>query len=298
MINYEQVSKGISILTECIVPFVCKNLIDYYGRENWWKEGVYNSLADHNKKGLPISDKESNLIFHIDLLRALRLVEIHWKRIFTHKLSSQSRKWVHDLIKIRNKWAHKSLKDLTNEETLKALDTISEIIKQLNRERYLEIKNILRDFTDKASFESYEIYVSPKQIEEVIIGQIKQFSENFQVAFNEEKASIIIKEKYFIPHPLVSLPKLFFRAVTNKVMHLNIELIPFSFESKKILFEVNNLNLEFKKDKFNIFAKNNQFLEVTENCVAINFEEFTKCPLGNIKRMVITKKHLKILIGI
>ena len=52
----------------------------------------------------------------LDTARCLLLMDLNWNNLFRHKLSREHRTWVKELMATRNKWAHKGLLDMSEED--------------------------------------------------------------------------------------------------------------------------------------------------------------------------------------
>jgi hypothetical protein len=144
--NFLRVTEGFEILTRGLSRFVGRELKAKYGAD-WWNDAVLAVLREHQKHGLPLAGDDNELIHSLDVVRSLILVDQHWSYLFRSKLSRESRSWVKELIQVRNQWAHKGLRDMTDEDAWRALDTMIRIAAQIGGkppERLRELARAVR----------------------------------------------------------------------------------------------------------------------------------------------------------
>lgn len=141
--NHVQVSQGFRILLSGFAPYVVRELDNEYGN-NWWKEGVLDILYEEQKRDLPISGDWGKLVDSLDIGKCLLLFDLHWQRIFRKKLSIDHRTWAKELVGVRNRLAHIGGNDFTDDDTWRALDTMSRLSEQIDPESAEEIRELLR----------------------------------------------------------------------------------------------------------------------------------------------------------
>ena len=143
--NHEKVRQGERILLFALSDYVCKELKQTYGA-HWWEDGVLDILYDDQKRDLPLAGDWGTLVDSLDMAAALRLFDLHWRNIFSRKLSIDHRTWAKELMGVRNKLAHLGGKDFTDDDTWRALDTMARLAEQIDPETAEEIREILRAF--------------------------------------------------------------------------------------------------------------------------------------------------------
>jgi len=74
----------------------------------------------------------------------LLFADVHWLEVFKKKLSIDHRTWAKELSSFRNKSAHIGGKDFTDDDTWRALDTMSRLSEQINPDGAEEIRGLLR----------------------------------------------------------------------------------------------------------------------------------------------------------
>jgi len=144
--NHLQVSEGFRMLLFAFSDYICKELKLEFGA-NWWTEGVRDALYEEQKRGLPISGDWPKLVDSLDIARCLTLfADVHWQRVFRKKLSIDHRTWGIELKGVRNKLAHIGGEDFSDDDTWRALDTMSRLCDQIDPDSAEEIRGLLRSF--------------------------------------------------------------------------------------------------------------------------------------------------------
>ena len=132
MTNTDYISNGFRLLLPVIAKPVTDALMDYYG-DDWWDSAVRNRFNDVQKRDLPVSGSDEELVRRLDIARVLSLMLIHWNDVFDGRCSwdaedgftKDCRTWANELLSFRNKIAHLGQSDLSDKETERCLDTMS-----------------------------------------------------------------------------------------------------------------------------------------------------------------------------
>ena len=143
MINHENITNGFSILTGVLAPYIARELKNEYG-EQWWNEGVLDKLYADQSRDLPYAGTWAELVDSLDIARCLLLIDIHWQQVFRKKLSIDYRSWIKELQGVRNKWAHIGGVDFSDDDTWRALDTMSRIADGVDSTAAEELRALLR----------------------------------------------------------------------------------------------------------------------------------------------------------
>ena len=141
--NHVQISQGLRILLGAFAPYIARELVNEFD-DNWWSEGVLNTLYEEQKRNLPYSGDWAELVDSLDIQRCLLLFDVHWQRVFRKKLSIDHRTWAKELVGVRHKLAHIGGVDFSDDDTWRALDTMSRLIEQIDPESAEEIRGMLR----------------------------------------------------------------------------------------------------------------------------------------------------------
>ncbi len=141
--NHTQVAQGFRILLGGFAPYIARELGNEFG-SNWWKDAVVGTLYEDQKRDLPLSGDWAKLVDSLDIARCLLLFDLHWQGVFRKKLSIDNRTWAKELVGVRNKLAHLGGEDFSDDDTWRALDTMSRLCEQIDSESAEEIRGLLR----------------------------------------------------------------------------------------------------------------------------------------------------------
>ncbi len=145
MENYVREARGFDVLLRSLVPYEVRELIMEYGPNDWWQKGVLDDLHDDQRRALPATGTFEELCDSLDVMAALRILDFQWTRVFRRKLPKDCRTWAIELKGTRNKWAHRGSQDISDNDTWRALDTMSRLCEQIDPEGTEEINALLRE---------------------------------------------------------------------------------------------------------------------------------------------------------
>ncbi|WP_258111975.1 DUF499 domain-containing protein [Alicyclobacillus sp. SP_1] len=141
--NHAQVTQGFRILLGAFAPYIARELGNEFGKE-WWDVAVLETLYEEQRRNLPNSGDWATLVDSLDIQRCLLLFDLHWQKVFRKKLSIDHRTWAKELVGVRNKLAHIGGVDFSDDDTWRALDTMSRLAEQMDSESAEEIRGLLR----------------------------------------------------------------------------------------------------------------------------------------------------------
>ncbi|MDR2713099.1 MAG: DUF499 domain-containing protein [Clostridiales bacterium] len=144
MENFSIISQGFQILRNMLASYIGRELSLEYGSNIWWREGVMKILRDDQKRSLLPDGDFQALTDSLDIAICLLLFDLHWQNIFKRKLSIDHRTWAKELLSFRNKTAHIGGVDFSDNDTWRALDTMSRLAEQIDAESAEEIRSLLR----------------------------------------------------------------------------------------------------------------------------------------------------------
>ena len=142
-VNHQRVTEGFQILTEVLAPYVARELRAHFDDE-WWDRGVLAVLFDSQKRDLPAGGEDDELIPTLDAARCLILIDVQWNELFRRKLGREHRTWVKELAATRNKWAHRGLHDMADEDAWRALDTMTRLVEPMDSEATERLRALAR----------------------------------------------------------------------------------------------------------------------------------------------------------
>ncbi|MDR1379587.1 MAG: DUF499 domain-containing protein [Synergistaceae bacterium] len=166
--NHVIVSQGFRTLLGAFAPYIAQELRNQY-KEHWWQTAVLDALYDDQKHDLPSSDDEKILTNSLDIQRCLLLFDINWNAVFRKKLSIDHRTWSKELMSVRNRLAHIGGTDFSDDDTWRALDTMSRLCEQIDPESAESIRGLLR--TSRYGSESGSTAVSESSVAPVAAKQ-------------------------------------------------------------------------------------------------------------------------------
>ena len=144
MDNYEQITRCFRILRDSLSAYITRELEIAFG-VNWWDISVLQMLQEEQKRNLPVKGHAETLADSFDILVCLTLIaDVHWNKLFRNKLTIDHRTLANELKGIRNKWAHWGGGDFSDEDTWRALDTMSRITKHIDPEASEKIRTMFK----------------------------------------------------------------------------------------------------------------------------------------------------------
>lgn len=140
--NAMRVQRALNILHPFLAGYVAQELRQEY-RDNWWQE-VLTTLSDQ-VRDLPDDGAYGVLVDSLDVANCLRLFDRKWNDLFRKKLSLDYRTWAKELMGVRNKLAHLGGQDFNDDDTWRALDTMSRLCEAFDGEAAEDIRRLLRE---------------------------------------------------------------------------------------------------------------------------------------------------------
>jgi len=144
-VNHKLITESFSILRDALSIYIGRELKAEFG-EQWWGQAVFETLKAERRHGLPTKGAMEQLVRRLDIANCLDLFDSHWQGVFRRRLSIEHRNWAKELLSVRNKNAHPGADDFTDNDTWRALDTMSRLCEQINPESAEKIRNMLREF--------------------------------------------------------------------------------------------------------------------------------------------------------
>ncbi|HHT74135.1 MAG TPA: ATP-binding protein [Firmicutes bacterium] len=141
--NHTHVSQGFRVLLKALAPYLAREFQTAFGHD-WWNKAVLDILYEDQKRDLPTTGEWADLVDSLDIYRALLLFDLHWHEIFRKKLSIDHRTWAKELVGVRNKLAHLGVQDFSDDDTWRALDTMSRLCEAIDPDGAEEIRSMLR----------------------------------------------------------------------------------------------------------------------------------------------------------
>ena len=140
--NLDYVQKGIRIFHPLFSGYVCQEMSREY-KDSWWQE-VLTVLGEHGRD-LPLYGNWADLADSLDLANCIRIFDRKWNDLFKRLLSIDYRTWAKELMGVRNKVAHASSQDMSQDDAERALDTMARLCDGFDHEGAEEIRAMLRE---------------------------------------------------------------------------------------------------------------------------------------------------------
>jgi hypothetical protein len=141
--NHAQIAHGFRVLLGAMAPYIAHELENEYG-DKWWTEGVMGILYEDQKRELPTSGEWAVLVGSLDIARCLLLFDLQWQRVIRKRLPIDCRTWAKELVGVRNRLAHLGGGDFSDDDTWRALDTMSRVCDHIDHEGAEKIRSLLR----------------------------------------------------------------------------------------------------------------------------------------------------------
>ena len=140
--NSLKVQQAFRILHPFLAGYIGKEMRQEY-RDHWWQEVLMT--LDNQTRDLPDDGDYALLVDSLDIANCLRLFDRKWNDLFRKKLSLDYRTWAKELMGFRNKLAHLGGQDFNDDDTWRALDTMSRLCEAFDAEATEEIRQLMRE---------------------------------------------------------------------------------------------------------------------------------------------------------
>src|SRR5260370_961186 len=127
--NHERVGKALELLNDGLKPFVLREMQAVYGPRA--AEESRNSLRGESR---PAGGAESQ---QWDTQALLSIMLSQWNEVFFNTLGKVERTIIHELIDVRNRWAHQQA--FNTDDAYRALDSISRLLTAISAEQAAEV---------------------------------------------------------------------------------------------------------------------------------------------------------------
>ena len=154
---------GLFIFRKTVLSFVVQKLQEAYGK-GWWKAGVQGALGNDvtaklekqfsNRYGKTLSAVNrlgTELEEMLDIGYFLPIIQKNWKRCFAGIFQEKdtTEVWLREIIAARNAVAHPEAQPLSDEDTLRALDTMVRFVKIIDLDSAEQIAHIQKTLLNK-----------------------------------------------------------------------------------------------------------------------------------------------------
>ncbi len=139
--NVDRVNQGLRIVREALSPVVYRELAATY-RQQWWAQGVLLAVSDAQRRDLPATGRDGDLLNRLDIAAMLNMMERRWNDVFRKKFNRSDRNWVNTLIAVRNEVAHLGAGDLADDKAWFNLQVMVNLLEGFDANRAAEIRKL------------------------------------------------------------------------------------------------------------------------------------------------------------
>lgn len=145
MNNWDRINKGFDILLKVLVKYEVHELAAEYGVKSWWCEGVEPILSSDQRRNSSHAETDEGRILALDVAMVLDIIERRWGEVFRKKLPRDCRTWANELKGFRIKAAHRGVKDISDDDAYRALDTMQRLCSELDIEKAEPLRALMRE---------------------------------------------------------------------------------------------------------------------------------------------------------
>src|SRR5947209_19050147 len=98
--NHDRIGQGLRIVQGALGPFIHRELSAKFGGK-WWTEGVLLVVSDQQRRELPQTGREKEMVQQLDIAALLNLMNRRWPDVFAPKLPRDARNYVNGLLSDR-----------------------------------------------------------------------------------------------------------------------------------------------------------------------------------------------------
>lgn len=153
--NNTLIGEAFDSMRPSLGTFIMREMIRNYGND-WWGRGVLGHLYEDQRRDVagPGVTEDTDRINSLDILLMLRLVKQAWKDVFRPVMDRRSPNWAGELIDTRNAWAHSTGNGISDDDTIRALDTMALLMDQIDPETSVAIRDYRRALMDRNPVEA------------------------------------------------------------------------------------------------------------------------------------------------
>jgi hypothetical protein len=143
--NYQHVQNGLQILRLTLAPYVVR-MMQYRYAENWWVTGILPHIQrmEQLRNQLPLAVDDASRMEMLDTAALLTIMDRQYGEVFIKDLGREGLGYVHELLAIRNHWAHEDL--FTRKAALRAVDTIILLLGRIKAPEQADAERLQEEF--------------------------------------------------------------------------------------------------------------------------------------------------------
>jgi predicted AAA+ superfamily ATPase len=137
------VGQGFDVMRPPLADFVVRELQHVSG-DSWWRENVIPKVSDSIRRNIPQKGDYKTLVNSLDILALFQIMEDNWLKVFKQKLTKTQKGWLAELTATRHDLDHASGDGMNTDDAIRALDTMSRFMENINNLVGQEIKAIMK----------------------------------------------------------------------------------------------------------------------------------------------------------
>ena len=163
--NRDRIGKALDSLRQALYPYVEQKMQTVYGSD--WITKASSHLRDHQKAKQPV-----NGIIREDISALLTVVNREWDKVFKSHLNQPDRALVHELLEVRNQWAHQST--FSTDDAYRAVDSVLRLLKSISAPQLGDVEKQKQDVLRLLTQEQTKHEVRPIPVSPAEEARIKQ----------------------------------------------------------------------------------------------------------------------------
>jgi predicted AAA+ superfamily ATPase len=138
------VGRGFDAMRPPLADFVIRELRRVSG-DSWWRENVIPKVSESTLRNIPQQGDVKTLVNSLDILALFQILEGNWFEVFKQKLTKTQKGWLAELTATRHDWAHAAGEGMNIDDAIRALDTMSRFMENINSAASSNIKAIMKE---------------------------------------------------------------------------------------------------------------------------------------------------------
>jgi predicted AAA+ superfamily ATPase len=151
--NY--IDNGFILMREHLVAFVGIEMLHHWG-DNWWSEHAFPHLPPVFQNNLPKFGDWTTITDKLDVAACFHIINSNWNDVFKYKMTALQRNWAKELQTTRNDLSHQTSKTFTDDDAVRALDTMARLMEPVDPESADSLRKLMRQIRYKTEGTSTE----------------------------------------------------------------------------------------------------------------------------------------------
>jgi len=150
--NRDRIKKSLELMRQGLLPFIKREMESVYGSK--WIQQARDALSMDK-----YAPKTKSAKINWDSQAVLKTMIKEWNSVFNRTLGQTERAFVHEILNVRNKWAHEE--NFNTREASRALDSISLLLQAVSAKEAEEVDKLLQEL-NRLKYEEQARYSEKK----------------------------------------------------------------------------------------------------------------------------------------